>query len=894
MTDLAAWSPNNRFLQDVGHFADLAKSEEFFENEVGYKRAAAAILGRVVRPASVAQPGGAVRFADALSGTLDAASVDVEPDERELLSRFNYSSALYNLLGAGRGAAVQRGSLASWARNSSEDHVRQALQDLFNEAVSVARRVDAFRDLINHDYGRLHQEGFLKASRKPTIGTPMVALLLALADPADYTLYREDINLQAAADFAYPLDRSTGTVGQRYERVVEMQQAFANAMRLAGCEVPDLLRVHDFLWVRSKGSGLAHDRWTAADFEAMDTGQPNGQSKQDVSAAIDRLKRVGQALRDHIAGQLPNRRLRMDILGTYPPSRSTWPWVVASVNEAGSGSPTAWPQLNAELRAEGLDVFFSFDLAKAVNVPELRDAVRRASEARESPQLLQKPTSAGYRDWEASGKRFMMRKRFAVEEVVTWPNLGIERLRDEMDILLPLYRFVLPDGPLEHPGNGGVPDRSLAQAVRAAVAADGLVFSDEDVDSAYLALRTKPFLILTGLSGTGKTKLAMTIADVLCDPDTRGFASVRPDWTDSKGLLGFHNLLTDRYHTTPALELLLHAEEEWRAVTTEARPHLLILDEMNLARVEHYFADFLSAFESRRLDANGMVTGEPIALHDREYVASSGDGLDVPGNVAIPPNFYVIGTVNVDETTHPFSRKVLDRANTLELFDVDLTAHAPVGVVRPDAGEAMRVRSHFTRAGQFIELQAPDLRDPLLAELVRVNGALERRRLHFGYRVRDEILHFVQQAGEEGFFGVDDPRTVAFDVQIVSKVLPKLSGSRERLEQPLRDLLILCFAHDGQAWLSAIGSDRYAELFVQLTALRRESPAEPRTTEAAPETDDTGSDAPASPEAPAIAAQVQRNLRDLMPTDLKYPRAARKIARMLMQLQEEGYASFFE
>lgn len=1116
------WGPNERFLEEVRRFADFAKTDEFFGNEVAYKLAAAAIVRRVVRPAVIAQPGGAVRFADAMSGTLDAATVDVDPSEREYLSQFNYSSSLYNLLGAGQGAAVQRGSLAGWARNSSEDDVRQTLQNLFDDSTPLARRVDDFRDVINREYERLHKQGLLKASQKPTVATPMVAVLLALADPSRYTLYRADINLQAAADFGHPVELSSGTAGQRYERVVEMQRAFADAMQSAGCDVPDLLRVHDFLWVRSKYPGWGGDRWATSDFDALDTG-PEGQSKQAVMAAVEKLKRVGRALHEHVAARLPNRRFRMDTLGLYPPSRTSWPWVLVSVNEAGSGSPTTWPQLNVELRAEGLDVFFSFDLAKAADVPELADALRRARASRESAHLQLDAAAEGYADWESSGERFMMRKRFAADEVVTWANHGIDRLRQEIELLLPIYESVLPSGRPEPSGDGipdgvdlavldsaaekervdpelafdthpvacaqlrrwiegreqlsdeefidglkrnflrfgrvyrdgqptgteGVislsrrdaedalasgrltvdgnqhwtnlarsaghgtkepdkvrsavdylldeshpyaerinelsdgaarvkgfgpahwtglyamvtawgeanynqtvreafdrlrwplpdasvgeqtqeitrrgrlimdrtgldslwavdrlywrilrmtpteatpPSRTMAQAVRAAVAADGLTFSDEVVDSVYLALRTKPFLILTGLSGTGKTKVAMTIADIVCDADTRAFVSVRPDWTDSKGLLGFHNLLTDRYQTTPALELLLHADEEWRAAKTAARPHVLILDEMNLARVEHYFADFLSAFESRRLNG-GEVTGEPIALHDRQYVPSSGEDLDVPGSVTIPPNFYVVGTVNVDETTHPFSRKVLDRANTLELFDVDLTDQAPPGSVRPTASEVLAIRDHFTRAGQFIELQPPDLGDPLLHELVRVNGALERRRLHFGYRVRNEILHFVQQAGPEGFLDGPEPRTAAFDLQIVLKVLPKLSGSRERLEKPLRELLVLCFAKDGEAWVSAVGSDRYEELFVRLAVLRRETEAEPQATEEAPDIEGAASEGVDIHGASALVGKPQRTLKDLRPTDLKYPRAARKIARMLMQLQEEGYASFFE
>jgi hypothetical protein len=290
--------------------------------------------------------------------------------------------------------------------------------------------------------------------------------------------------------------------------------------------------------------------------------------------------------------------------------------------------------------------------------------------------------------------------------------------------------------------------------------------------------------------------------------------------------------------------------------------------------------------ESRRL-VGDTLTGEPVNLHDRPEVTSSGEDRDVPGSVTIPPNFYVVGTVNVDETTHPFSRKVLDRANTVELFDVDLMNTPLESARQPTADEAAALREHFTRGGQFIDLRAPSLENTPIHELVRVNGALERRRLHFGYRVRNEILQFVAQAGDAGFLAGSSASTTALDLQLVLKVLPKLSGSRERLEKPLRDLLALCFTTEGEAWVAAIPPDRYEEFFLHMGVLRRETETEPQATAEAPDTD-------ASESGAEEAGSAKRSVKDLRPHDLKYPRSARKIARMLVQLHEEGYASFFE
>jgi hypothetical protein len=141
--------------------------------------------------------------------------------------------------------------------------------------------------------------------------------------------------------------------------------------------------------------------------------------------------------------------------------------------------------------------------------------------------------------------------------------------------------------------------------------------------------------------------------------------AVRPDWTDHRGLLGYLNPLSNKYVTTPFLELLLRADEECQIAQRAQRPprpFFVLLDEMNLARVEHYFADFLSALES----------GEPLSLHENAAIEEGEEEHAVPRRLAIPPNLFLLGTVNVDETTYLFSPKVLDRAFTIEFDKVDL------------------------------------------------------------------------------------------------------------------------------------------------------------------------------------------------------------------------------
>jgi 5-methylcytosine-specific restriction protein B len=183
-----------------------------------------------------------------------------------------------------------------------------------------------------------------------------------------------------------------------------------------------------------------------------------------------------------------------------------------------------------------------------------------------------------------------------------------------------------------------------------------------------ISLLTKPFLILTGPSGTGKTRGAVRLADTICGIDAHRLVAVGADWTDNRHVLGYLNPLETFkvkdddeeieelfpiYETTPILDLILHAN------ANADEPHVLILDEMNLSHVERYFADFLSAMELKdKTDA--------LKLHSAG-IARNRTGAEIRGSIDFPSNLFVIGTVNIDETTYMFSPKVLDRANVIEI-----------------------------------------------------------------------------------------------------------------------------------------------------------------------------------------------------------------------------------
>jgi len=321
----------------------------------------------------------------------------------------------------------------------------------------------------------------------------------------------------------------------------------------------------------------------------------------------------------------------------------------------------------------------------------------------------------------------------------------------------------------------------MREDIFAHLASSGLHFPDTLVTAYLLALKTKPFVILTGITGTGKTKLAQEVAEYYSkgDPSRWAFVPVRPDWSDNQGLLGFYNLITQRYEPTELLKLILRAADDLE------NPYFLILDEMNLAKVEYYFSDFLSCLES----------GEPILLHDQPEDLPFSDGEReylIPSRLNIPENLFITGTVNVDETTYMFSPKVLDRAFTLEFDQVDAPAYLGLESALPPDG--LRLSSDFTLLPreQASKQHAEGLSKQTRELLVKLEELLALYHLHFGYRVINEISLYLANA--RAFVGEDSlTEQTAFDLCLLSKVFPKLHGNRGELEEPLARLLFFCF-----------------------------------------------------------------------------------------------------
>jgi 5-methylcytosine-specific restriction endonuclease McrBC GTP-binding regulatory subunit McrB len=197
-------------------------------------------------------------------------------------------------------------------------------------------------------------------------------------------------------------------------------------------------------------------------------------------------------------------------------------------------------------------------------------------------------------------------------------------------------------------------------------------------------------------------------------------------------------------------------------------------------------SDILSAIETRRYESGRIVT-DPVIPSSNYGNDSSAAGRY--GKVILPGNLYIVGTVNMDETTFPFSKKVLDRANTIEFSYVDLLS---MPTFSTQSAEQISVQNDFL-VSKYITLNDCDAKDAeyissVCTTLQRINSVLEKANAHVGYRVRDEIVFYMLNNRESGLLD----ETVALDNQIMQKILPRIQGSSEAIKAMLEDLLKVC------------------------------------------------------------------------------------------------------
>ncbi|GAE27811.1 5-methylcytosine-specific restriction related enzyme [Halalkalibacter wakoensis JCM 9140] len=305
------------------------------------------------------------------------------------------------------------------------------------------------------------------------------------------------------------------------------------------------------------------------------------------------------------------------------------------------------------------------------------------------------------------------------------------------------------------------------------ITSKGFYYEKEEVTNFFYSLKTKPFVILSGISGTGKTKIVQWFAESVGATEENGqFAliPVRPDWSDGSDLLGYTDIKGE-FKEGPLTTVLKKAIDE------PERPYFVLLDEMNLARVEHYFSDLLSVMESRKWEEDRLVTSTVLT----EELAGK--------DIYLPANVYIIGTVNMDETTHPFSKKVLDRANTLEFNRVKLD-NLQFLLDREEMDPVVLHNNVF--ATKYLHLKDvysayPKLVEEVTSVLVEINNVLQINGSHVGYRVRDEICFYLAYNEESNLM----EQKTALDHCILQKILPRLAGSDTRIERVLKALFKL-------------------------------------------------------------------------------------------------------
>ena len=272
------------------------------------------------------------------------------------------------------------------------------------------------------------------------------------------------------------------------------------------------------------------------------------------------------------------------------------------------------------------------------------------------------------------------------------------------------------------------------------------------------AVKSKPFLLLAGISGTGKSRIVRELARACWDegseeynaqkPKNFQMVQVKPNWHDSSDLIGYVSRVSGKAEYV-AGDFLRFVAKAWEDKDT---PYFLCLDEMNLAPVEQYFAEYLSVVESRKSHEDGTVTTDPILEKvDEEWYFNLTASLTTDENVrkqfnesgiSIPQNLIVVGTVNMDETTFSFSRKVLDRAMTIEMNDVDL--HGGLTERNEKIGKLSKAELVGNAVeGMDVYTGNKDVCEKVLTYLDAVNVVLNGTPFKVAYRTRNEFLLYV-------------------------------------------------------------------------------------------------------------------------------------------------------
>ena len=337
------------------------------------------------------------------------------------------------------------------------------------------------------------------------------------------------------------------------------------------------------------------------------------------------------------------------------------------------------------------------------------------------------------------------------------------------------------------------------------------------------ALHTKPFLLLAGISGTGKSQKVQELAFMTCPegelrneggttPGNYCLIEVKPNWHDSTELLGYYSALSGKYELKDFIRFV------YKAIRNKDVPFFLCLDEMNLAPVEQYFAEYLSVLETRKKNGNEIKTQYLLRkeifnnckLHDENGNLYSEKDAEIitylkENGLTLPDNLFVIGTVNMDDTTHQFSRKVIDRAFTIEMNGGKMSEMfspeskmlleyrdepIPLEAFKAEFVRAYEVLddARFAKYRDVISTRIPALLgdSDCTAEADSINGILNETPFRVSYRVQNELVLYLSVLIERANFpepdkieGLIGEATLAI---LLEKVLPRVQGEQKQLE----------------------------------------------------------------------------------------------------------------
>lgn len=370
--------------------------------------------------------------------------------------------------------------------------------------------------------------------------------------------------------------------------------------------------------------------------------------------------------------------------------------------------------------------------------------------------------------------------------------------------------------------------QDIIEYIKRYIRTRGFSYEENMIENFYLSLKTKPFVILAGISGTGKTKLVELFAEAIGARYKQ--VPVRPDWSDDSDLFGYVDLSGKRFIEGAVTSFIKAANNHLN------KPYILCLDEMNLARVEYYFSSFLSIMETRKYSGKTIHSQN---LVDIELYGNT-EAKEKIGPLYFSENLYIVGTVNMDETTFSFSRKVLDRANTIEFSWVNLV---PDKLDDEEVDPLQNVDNAFLKSNYLQITQCKDETkyvEELCTRLEEINQILRESQDHVGYRIRDEIVFYMIYNQQNHLMEEEE----AFDFAIMQKILPRLRGNGGILKN------VLC------------------ELFLKLAGDYKQY---------------SGTN----------SHEQMKNYIEKMASTCKHPRCANKLAWMVRRIEEDGFTSYW-